>query len=429
MGNSFTKSKELFAAAQDHIATGVNSPVRSFAAVGGTPLFIRSGSGAYVHDADGNSYLDYVGSYGALVLGHAHPDIVACVQKTAGQGLSFGAPTEAESRLAQRICNALPSVERLRMVSSGTEACMSALRLARGFTGRAKIVKFSGCYHGHADMLLAKAGSGVATQGIASSSGVPRAFVQDTLTVPYNSVSALRQVFAEHDIAAVIVEPIIGNCSLILPLPDYLQELRKICTEHGALLIFDEVMTGFRVGWGGVQTLENITPDLTTLGKIIGGGLPLAAFGGRKEIMSMLAPEGEVYQAGTMSGNPVAAACGELTLDILSNPCAYEHLTQLTTQLTAGIRDLAAKHSVPLQATAKGGMFGIFFTDTPLQSYEQAMQCDTSMFKRFFWEMLHRGVYLAPSAFEAGFVSTAHTQADIATTLTAVDASLAAIRS
>ena len=428
MDNRFQNSKEQFAIAQRYIATGVNSPVRSYVSVGGTPRFIRSGSGARVTDVDGSTYLDYVGSYGALILGHAHPDIVACVQKTAETGLSFGAPTEFETALAQRICKALPSVERLRLVSSGTEACMSALRLARGVTGRAKIVKFSGCYHGHADMLLAKAGSGAATQGIASSAGVPAALVQDTLTVPYNSITALQQVFSQHDIAAVIVEPIIGNCSLILPLPDYLFELRKMCTQHGALLIFDEVMTGFRGGWGGVQTLEQISPDLTTLGKVIGGGLPLAAFGGKKKIMDLLAPTGEVYQAGTMSGNPIAAACGAKTLDILADSSVYQHLDDLTTMLVAGIRALAHDHSIPLQAQAKGGMFGIFFADEPLQSYEQAMQCDTSIFKRFFWEMLQRGVYLAPSPFEAGFVSVTHTKVDIEMTLAAVDASLATLR-
>ena len=426
--SSYPKSRLAFDDAKNNIAAGVNSPVRSFAAVEGTPLFIRSGRGAHVLDEDGNTYLDYVGSYGALVLGHAHPAIVACASEAVKQGLSFGAPTTAETKLAQQIRRALPSVERLRFVSSGTEACMSALRLARGFTGKSKIIKFSGCYHGHADMLLAKAGSGAATQGIASSSGVPAALVQDTLTLPYNSISALRQVFATEEIAAVIVEPIIGNCSLILPLPDYLLELRKLCTEHQAVLIFDEVMTGFRVGWGGVQTFTKITPDLTTLGKIIGGGLPLAAFGGKEEIMALLAPTGEVYQAGTMSGNPVAAACGAKTLEILANPQSYQHLNELTAMLTTGISELATKHAIPMQTQAQGGMFGIFFTDKPLQSYEQAMQCDTTQFKRFFWAMLRHGIYLAPSPFEAGFVSTAHTTGDIAMTLAAVDASLAELQ-
>ena len=424
------RSAEQFTRAKKVIAGGVNSPVRSFASVGGEPLFIKQGKGAYLTDIDGNNYLDYVGSYGAIILGHAHPAVVACVERAATDGLSFGAPTAGESKLAELIVNAMPAVEMLRFVSSGTEACMSALRLARGYTGRSKIVKFSGCYHGHADMLLAKAGSGAATHGISTSLGVPPALVQDTLTVPFNNLQLLRELFAEkgEEIAGVIVEPVIGNCSLITPLPDFLSNLRALCTEHGALLLFDEVMTGFRVGWGGVQTQENITPDLTMLGKVIGGGLPLSAFGGRKDIMAMLAPTGEVYQAGTMSGNPLAVACGIATLNVLRQEKDYSILANNTQKLTAGITQLAKKYSLPMTVKARGGMFGMFFSPTPIESYEQAMESNTGLFKNFFWAMLEQGIYLAPSPYEAGFVSFAHQQQEIETTLAKCEKSMQAMR-
>lgn len=399
------------------IAGGVNSPVRAFAAVGGNPPLIARGKGAYVTDIDGNTYIDYVSSYGAAILGHAHPEVVAYIHEVAQKGLGFGAPTEGETELAQLIASALPAVPMLRFVSSGTEACMSALRLARAYTARNKIIKFSGCYHGHADPFLVKAGSGAAAQGIATSSGVPSAAVQDTIVVPFNDLSAVKEVFSQHKIAAIIVEPLIGNCGFIRPQADFLPSLRELCTAHGALLIFDEVMTGFRVGWGGVQTATGLEPDLTTLGKVIGGGLPLAAFGGRKDIMQLLAPTGAVYQAGTMAGNPVAVACGIKTLQILASGNIYATLATRTRSLVTGLMMLAKEYHIPLTADGEGGMFGLFLAADAITSYEQAMQTDNTIFRRFFRLLLERGIYLAPSPFEAGFVSSCHTEREIAITL------------
>lgn len=411
------KSQAAFREATRVIAGGVNSPVRSFAAVGGNPPLIASGKGAYVTDIDGNTYVDYVGSYGAAILGHAHSDVVAYMYEVAQEGLSFGAPTEGETKLAQIISTALPAVPMLRFVSSGTEACMSVLRLARAYTARNKIIKFSGCYHGHADFFLVKAGSGAATQGIATSPGVPSVAVQDTIVAPFNDLPAVEEIFSRQEIAAVIVEPLVGNCGFIRPQAGFLAALRDLCTAHGSLLIFDEVMTGFRVGWGGMQTATGVTPDLTTLGKVIGGGLPLAAFGGRTDIMQLLAPTGAVYQAGTMAGNPVAVACGIKTLQILASGNIYKTLASHMWSLVSGLMMLAKEYRVPLTADGEGGMFGLFLASEAIASYEQAMQIDTAFFRRFFHLLLERGIYLAPSPFEAGFISSCHTEREITLTL------------
>ena len=413
------RSRDAARAAQRVLVGGVNSPVRSFAAVGGEPLCIARGQGAYLEDGDGNRYLDYVCSYGATLLGHAHPEVVACIAQVAQDGLGFGAPTERETQLAEKIRAVLPSMQKLRFVNSGTEACMTALRVARGFTGRNKIIKFSGCYHGHADLLLVQAGSGALTHGVASSAGVPAAVVQDTLVVPYNDRAALEQVLAQQagEVAAVIIEPIVGNCGFIRPREGYLAAVRELCTEHGALLIFDEVMTGLRVAWGGVQTLTGIVPDLTVLGKVVGGGLPLAVLGGREDIMQVLAPCGKVYQAGTLSGNPLAVASGLKTWEILERSQPYAQLGRLTQRLTHGAQMLAQEYGVPLTADAQGGMFGLFFTSARVCDSEQAQASDQQLFRRFFHTMLEGGVNFAPSPFEAGFVSTAHQEMDIDSTL------------
>ncbi len=413
------QSRRAAASAQRVLVGGVNSPVRSFAAVGGEPLFVVRGRGAYLEDGDGNRYLDYVCSYGATLLGHAHPEIVACVARVARDGLSFGAPTEGETQLAEKLQTALPSLQRVRFVNSGTEACMTALRLARGFTGRAKVIKFSGCYHGHADLLLVQAGSGALTHGTASSAGVPAAVVQDTLVVSYNDAVRLEQVLVQHagEVAAVIIEPIVGNCGFIRPRDGYLAAVRELCTQHGVLLIGDEVMTGFRVAWGGVQTLTGVVPDLTVVGKVVGGGLPLAAVGGREDIMQMLAPCGSVYQAGTLAGNPLAVACGLKTLTILAHTQPYAQLGALTQRLTRGATALAREYGVPLTADAEGGMFGLFFTPERVYDREQAQASDQQLFRRFFHSLLEQGVNFAPSSFEAGFVSTAHRETDIDSTL------------
>ena len=413
------KSCAAGTAAQRVLVGGVNSPVRSFAAVGGEPLFVARGQGAYIEDIDGNRYLDYVCSYGATLLGHAHPEVVECVAQVAHDGLSFGAPTERETQLAEKIQTALPMMQRLRFVNSGTEACMTALRLARAYTGRNKIVKFSGCYHGHADLLLVQAGSGALTHGMASSAGVPAAVAADTLVVPFNDSAALEQVLAQHEgeVAALIIEPIVGNCGFIRPRDDYLSTVRELCSRHGTLLISDEVMTGFRVAWGGVQTLTGVTPHLTVLGKVIGGGLPLAALGGREEIMQMLAPCGKVYQAGTLSGNPLAVACGLKTLEILERTQPYAQLGALTQKLTRGATMLAREYGVPLTADAEGAMFGLFFTPEKVYDSKQAQAGDQQLFTRFFHTMLEQGVNFAPSSFEAGFISTAHQEEDIDSTL------------
>ena len=415
-------SAEWFAAAQQHIPGGVNSPVRAFKGVGGTPVFIQKAQGAYLYDTEGKRYVDYVGSWGPMILGHAHPQIVRAVQDAAADGLSFGAPTPSEVTVADRICEIMPSMDLVRMTSSGTEATMSAIRLARGFTGRDKIVKFEGCYHGHGDSLLVKAGSGMLTLGVPTSLGVPASLAQHTLTLPFNDLDAVKACFAEYgdQIACVIVEPVAGNMNLVLPVEGFLQTLREQCTAHGSVLIFDEVMTGLRVALGGAQAHYGVTPDLTTLGKIIGAGLPVGAFGGRRDIMSCIAPLGGVYQAGTLSGNPLAMRAGLAMLDLLTVEGFYERLSGQLAALLAGLQAAADAAGVAFKTQQAGGMFGLYFTDSEdLSSYAAMTACDVDAFKRFFHGMLDRGVYLAPSAFEAGFISSAHTDADIDYTVAA----------
>lgn len=413
-------SEALFDAARRVIAGGVNSPVRAFKGVGGTPVFFRRGQGAYLFDEDGRRYIDYVGSFGPLIAGHAHPEVVEAVREAAGNGLSFGAPTAIETEMAATLCRLIPSIERVRLVSSGTEAVMSAIRLARGYTGRDTLVKFEGCYHGHADSLLIKAGSGALTLGTPSSPGVPSALARHTLALPYNDFDAVEDAFATlgNGIAAVIVEPVAGNMSCVPPLPGFLEGLRRICDQYGSLLIFDEVMSGFRVGLSGAQGLFGIAPDLTTLGKVIGGGLPVGAFGGRAGIMERLSPDGPVYQAGTLSGNPVALAAGLATLRIVAEPGFFERLSGVARGLTIGLRRAAEDLGVPFTTHQVGGMFGLFFSrDERITTLAQVMACDQERFKRFFHGMLREGIYLAPSAFEAGFVSSAHGPTEIAATL------------
>ena len=417
-----SRSEDLFRRAQQIIPGGVNSPVRAFRSVGGTPPFLARGEGSHVFDVDGNEYIDYVGSWGPLLLGHRHPAILSALEKALEIGTSFGAPTEAEVELAAAICDAVPSIEMVRLVNSGTEATMAAIRVARGFTGRDLIVKFEGCYHGHVDSLLVKAGSGVATLGIADTRGVPRAFCDTTLALPYNSAEAVEQAFhAQGDrIAAVIVEPVVGNMGCVPPLPGYLESLREITTRHGALLIFDEVMTGFRVAFGGAQQLFGIRPDLTTLGKVIGGGLPVGAYGGRKDIMSQVAPAGPVYQAGTLSGNPLAVAAGSGMLRYLkAHPEVYG-------QLEARAAELGAAPPPGVTVNRVGSMFTFFFTAQPVTDYESAKRSDTACFARFFQAMLAEGIYLPPSQFEAAFVSTAHTDEDVRRTVAAAREALSA---
>ncbi|HEX7114030.1 MAG TPA: glutamate-1-semialdehyde 2,1-aminomutase [Steroidobacter sp.] len=412
----------LFEEACRYIPGGVNSPVRAFRAVRGEPIFIERASGAYVFGADGRQYIDYVGSWGPMILGHAHPNVIRAVQERAALGLSFGAPTEIETRLARKVCELVPSIELVRMVSSGTEATMSAIRLARGFTGRDKIVKFEGCYHGHADSLLVKAGSGALTLGVPTSAGVPKEFATHTLTLDYNDIAQVEQLFSDigHEIACVIVEPIAGNMNCVPPVPGFLEALREQCDRYGSVLIFDEVMTGFRVSLGGAQQLLGIKPDLTTLGKIVGGGMPVGAFGGRRDIMERIAPLGPVYQAGTLSGNPVAMAAGLTTLEELSRPGLHEQLEQKTRHLVEGLAQAAREAGVPLSTNHVCGMFGLFFTEhSPVRRFREVMACDLERFNRFFHGMLAEGIYLAPSAFEAGFVSLAHTSEDIERTIAA----------
>ena len=418
----------LFAQAQKHIPGGVNSPVRAFRSVGGEPRFIASGSGARITDADGRRYLDYVGSWGPLILGHAHPQVVTAVQQAAANGLSFGAPTAGEVELADLLCQMLPSLDMVRLVSSGTEATMSAIRLARGYTGRDLLIKFEGCYHGHSDSLLVKAGSGLLTFGNPSSGGVPADTARHTLVLDYNDVGQLEKAFAEHGekIAAVIVEPVAGNMNLIAPRPGFLQAMRELCTKHGTVLIFDEVMTGFRVGLQCAQGLYGIVPDLTTLGKIVGGGMPLAAFGGKREIMEKIAPLGPVYQAGTLSGNPLAVAAGLATLKLIQAPGFYAELARKTTALCQGLTSAAQAQGVAFSAQSVGGMFGVYFRAACPQNYAEVMECDKDAFNRFFHALLAAGHYFAPSAYEAGFVSAAHSDADIAATVAAAAAAFRA---
>ncbi len=424
------RSAALFERAQRVIPGGVNSPVRAFRAVGGTPRFIRRAEGAWLWDADGKRYLDYIGSWGPMILGHGHPQVLDAVRQAAGNGFSFGAPTERETELAEAIVACVPSVEQLRLVSSGTEAGMSAIRLARGATGRSKIIKFEGCYHGHADALLVKAGSGLATFGHPTSAGVPAEVVQHTLVLEYNNLAQLDEAFALHgpELACVIIEPIAGNMNFVRASIPFMRRLRELCTQHGALLIFDEVMTGFRVALGGAQSLyakaiAGFEPDLSVFGKVIGGGMPLAAFGGRKAVMSQLAPLGPVYQAGTLSGNPIATACGLATLRLISQPGFFDALGARTRALAEGLQATAREAGVPLLADSEGGMFGFFFVgsldDRLPQHYGAVMATDKERFNRFFHAMLDRGVYLAPALYEAGFVSAAHSDADIAATLAA----------
>jgi glutamate-1-semialdehyde 2,1-aminomutase len=415
-------SHELYQEACRYIPGGVNSPVRAFRGVGGEPVFLVKAAGPHVWSADGVRYIDYVGSWGPAILGHAHPDVVRAVQAAAADGLSFGAPTPIETELAKLVTRLVPSIELVRMVSSGTEATMSAIRLARGFTGRDKIVKFEGCYHGHSDSLLMKAGSGALTLGVPTSAGVPAVLAAHTLTLTYNDAAQVREVFRTigAEIACVIVEPVAGNMNCIPPLSGFLESLREECTRHGAVLIFDEVMTGFRVALGGAQAAYGIRPDLTTLGKIVGGGMPVGAFGGRRDIMERIAPLGPVYQAGTLSGNPVAMAAGLTTLRALEAPGFHARLADATLRLVTGLKEAARADRVPLATNHVCGMFGLFFTSAPrVTGYADAMRCDLEAFKRFFHAMLREGVYLAPSAFEAGFVSAAHGEAEIAATLEA----------
>lgn len=418
-----SRNEELFARAQRTIPGGVNSPVRAFRSVGGTPRFLKKALGARVWDADGKEYLDYVGSWGPAILGHADPVVVEAVRSAALDGLSFGAPTEREIEMAERLCELLPSMEMVRLVSSGTEATMSAIRLARGFTGRDAIVKFEGCYHGHADSLLVKAGSGLLTFGNPSSAGVPEDFAKHTLVLDYNNPAQLEETFKARggEIACVIIEPIAGNMNLVRPSAEFMHLLRRLCTEHGVVLIFDEVMTGFRVGPRGVQGLFGITPDLTTLGKVIGGGMPVGAFGGRRDIMQKIAPLGPVYQAGTLSGSPVAVAAGLASLGQIARPGFYETLAARTTRLVAGLNAAAAQHGVGFVADSVGGMFGLYFAKAVPQNYAEVMVCDKERFNRFFHAMLDAGHYFAPSAFEAGFVSAAHAEADIDSTIAAAE--------
>ncbi|WNC16679.1 glutamate-1-semialdehyde 2,1-aminomutase [Brevibacillus brevis] len=415
------KSAKYFAEAQHYIPGGVNSPVRAFKSVGGNPVYIERGAGSRIYDVDGNSYIDYIGSWGPLILGHAHPRVLSAITEVAALGTSFGAPTERETQMAKLVCELVPSVEVVRMVNSGTEATMSALRLARGYTKRNKIMKFEGCYHGHADSLLIKAGSGVATLGLPDSPGVPEGTAANTITVPYNDLESVKLAFSTYgdDLAAVIVEPVGGNMGVVPPLPGFLEGLREITKQHGTLLIFDEVMTGFRVARGGAQELFGITPDLTTMGKVIGGGLPVGAYGGKREIMQQIAPAGPIYQAGTLSGNPLAMAAGLTTLEELSKPGVYERLEKLSARLAEGLADNASKLGIPHTLNRVGSMVCLFFTDTPVINYETAKTSDLERFSAYFSHLLEEGIMIPPSQFEGMFVSLAHSEEDIEKTIEA----------
>ncbi|WP_428624887.1 glutamate-1-semialdehyde 2,1-aminomutase [Sedimenticola sp.] len=426
-----TAAHDRFIQAQQHIPGGVNSPVRAFKGVGGDPVFIDHAEGAYIYDPEGKRYIDYVGSWGPMILGHAHPEVLDAVSHVIHKGLSFGAPTQIETDMANRVCELVPSMDLVRMVSSGTEATMSAIRLARGYTGRDKIVKFEGCYHGHSDSLLVKAGSGMLTLGEPSSPGVPASLAEHTITLNYNDIDQVQATFAEigEQIACIIVEPVAGNMNCIPPIPGFLECLRTVCDQSGTVLIFDEVMTGFRVALGGVQGLYGITPDLTTLGKVIGGGMPVGAFGGKREIMEKISPLGPVYQAGTLSGNPVAMTAGLKTLELIAEPGFYDRLTQRTTELLDGIQAEADAAGVAISTNQVGGMFGLFFTGAgKVTNFAQSMACHQEQFTTFFHTMLEQGVYLAPSAFEAGFVSAAHSGDDIAATVSAAGEAFKKIR-
>lgn len=423
------RSRELYRRGVGLMPGGVNSPVRAFKSVGGDPLFIREARGSHITDVDGNDYLDYVGSWGPMILGHAHPRVVAAVQEAVGRGTSYGAPTELEVRLAERIVEAFPSIERVRLVNSGTEAVMSAVRVARAFTGRSKILKFEGCYHGHADAFLSRAGSGIATLGIPDTPGVPEEYAALTLTAPYNDRAAVEQVLRQHgdDLACVVVEPIAGNMGVVPPAPGFLKGLRELTQRCGVLLLLDEVITGFRVAYGGAEALTGVRPDLTTLGKIIGGGFPLAAYGGRRDIMAQIAPDGPVYQAGTLSGNPIAVTAGLTTLELLAETNPYAELERRAARLESGLRDAAASARVSATINRVGSMLTAFFTPEPVTDYATARRADTGSYGRFFRAMLDRGIYLAPSQFEAAFVSTAHTDAEIDATAAAAAEALRAV--
>ena len=425
-----SRSESLFASAQKHIPGGVNSPVRAFRSVGGTPLFFKHAEGAYVIDEDDKRYVDYVGSWGPMILGHAHPQVLDAVRNQLQHGLSYGAPTAMETQMAELVCSLVPSMEMVRMVSSGTEATMSAIRLARGYTGRDDIIKFEGCYHGHSDSLLVKAGSGALTQGVPSSAGVPADFARHTLTLTYNDLAEIEETLARtgQSVACIIVEPVAGNMNCVPPAPGFLEGLRRLCDEHGVVLIFDEVMTGFRVALGGAQAHYGVTPDLSTFGKIVGGGMPVGCFGGKRAIMECVAPLGPVYQAGTLSGNPLAMAAGLTTLKLISRPGFHAELTDYTSRLLAGLQERADAAGIPFVTTQAGGMFGLYFSGADdIVTFADVMASDAERFKRFFHLMLDGGVYLAPSAFEAGFTSIAHGEAELALTLDAAEKAFAAI--
>ena len=415
------QSSSLFARAQLRIPGGVNSPVRAFKSVRSTPLFIREGKGSHITDVDGNDYIDYIGSWGPLILGHCHPEVMAAIEAALHRGASFGTPTEGEVHLAEMICTAVSSVEMVRLTNSGTEASMAAIRVARGYTGRDKIIKFEGCYHGSVDSLLVKAGSGVMTLGLPDSPGVPASFVEHTLLADFNNLEAVTDLFDEYgpEIAAVVLEPVTGNMGMVVPDLDFLKGLRNLCDVHGSLLVFDEVMTGFRVDYGGAQEIFGIIPDMTIFGKVIGGGLPVGAYGGRQDVMLMVAPAGPVYQAGTLSGNPLAVAAGRKTLEILQAPDTYAELSRKSNWLINEMRQSARQNGIPLQPDVMGGMFGFFFAEKPVRNYQDAAESDQDRFRKFFMGMLKEGIYLAPSAFESGFISMAHTEEDLEKTAAA----------
>ncbi|MAM70138.1 MAG: glutamate-1-semialdehyde-2,1-aminomutase [Gammaproteobacteria bacterium] len=425
------RSETLFAQAKEHIPGGVNSPVRAFKGVGGSPVFFKRGEGAWVYDEDDNAYIDYIGAWGPLILGHCHPKVIAALKAQLDQGLAFGAPTQHEVQMADRICELMPSIESVRLVNSGTEATMSAIRLARGVTGKDKVVKFEGCYHGHVDSLLVKAGSGALTLGSPDSAGIPKSTAEQTFIVPYNDTGIISELFQKHghEIACLIVEPVAGNMNCVPPLPGFLQTLRELCTEHDSLLIFDEVMTGFRVALGGAQSVYQVQPDLTTLGKVIGGGMPVGAFGGKKEFMNQLAPSGPVYQAGTLSGNPLAVTAGLVMLEEISQAGFYDKLQQNAASLLSGLQERADQAGIAFSTNQVGAMFGCFFSEEKtISSFTQVMNCDVERFKKYFHVMLQHGIYLAPSAFEAGFISSAHGEREIQLTLDAAEAAFSQLK-